>query len=484
LINKRVTDLREYELPLSYRMGMPERANPYERFNHLVEARRPYNDTWIMFSFSVGAVIIVATLVLLHAAHISQLAKLGVFFFVTCSPPMLNMFGHFDSYWLSVLWVFAWGWAIVDTKMRLSVKSVAMAMIALLGYWTHPILLLLVPFTMLYVLVSVLRSRLGNGTLSLVAGAASVIIGLSPVLHPYARAPELHLQSPQMLTLFVAERSLQVFSTALPALYLGILSIVCGRHCFTNQASSARLVAGTAFFGTIIAYFTMNFTLGPLDFLNMSVLGAILLVSALILWRTGIAHAEPIICAGLLSAFVFFPQAYTYSRETIVDHFALLQPQSVCGVNRAYSPYIVLALRCPVELETDKDRFLRILRTGFEHPRDRWRVFGVLNRHYYTAWCYEFGRDALGRASLEWLFENATPSLPALWFDGARLTGRFENQAAKKLRADSRELIGARLENEPNNPELLGMLAVIRKCETGDWTQDELNRWSDRVEVK
>ncbi len=476
-LNRVISRHLPLEPDFEFHVGMPERPNPFPTFRRLMESRHRVNATWIILSMITGVLTALAVAVATGRLQATETAKLGTVLFITFSPPMLNMFGHFDSYWLAVALILCWFGSISTAGLRPWTRFGFSMTIALVGAWTHPALTLLPILTCADLFLRFNSRRVSGKSLFWLSLAAGVALGLLPLLSPRSRATEWTLLNLPMLSRFATERLLLAFATGLPALLLALASVRRG-SAEQYRVTPNRSTAVVACAAGLTSYFTLNFTLGPIDELNAGVSGTIILGAAWMLWHTSTSKDRSILWAGLLSLYLFLPKAIVFSNDRVVDYFRRMQPNSICIDNRTSSPSLLLALRCPVDNEKNRTVFLDVLRDGSAASDPLWSDYRLLNGHYFTAWSYEFGYRDQAREQLHWLLEHAARTVPSLWFDGARFTDRYENRAAAAVREDTRRWIQSRLQDHPEDLALQGMLVVLRKCETRDWTPSELARWS------
>jgi hypothetical protein len=466
----------------TFHVGMPEKANPFATFSDFIKARRDVNNSWILISMIVGVLTALSVMRVSAGMSRSEVAKLGTVLFVLFSPPMLNMFGHFDSYWMPVIVILCWFRIILDDGLPPWKRYGYSMALAILGMWSHPILVLLLLFTFLHVCFSFISRTSFRRSLPYLSLMFGLGLGMLPMLSR-GGACEWSILNSQMLLRFTAERLLLALATALPAILLGLIALVHGCRS-RSEFSRSHAFASTIYVAALVNYFTLNYLIGPVDELNLCVTGTMVLGASWMLWRISALDDRAILYAGLLSIYIFIPKAYVFSNVRVIDYFRYIQPYSVCASNQSGSPYIMLALRCPVDDDKCRAKFLDVLREGIDPPHSLWAGSGLLNLHYLTAWNYEFGDQNQGRKQLDWLLDNAASSVPSLWFNGARFTDRYENKAVKYIRRDSIAWIQPRLQKDPENLDLRGMGVVLRKCETGDWTPSEIRDWSYEVKFK
>lgn len=480
-VNRLVNDVLPVRARFVFHVGMPERRNTLSTFDEFIRARQDTNNTWTLISLVVGVLTAVGVMRETCRMNRSEAARLGSLLFVLFSPPMLNMFGHFDSYWLAVIVVLLWFRIVADGGLSPRAQFGLSMVLGLIGVWAHPILVLLPLFTCAHLFFFMCRTVFGRWLPS-----AACLLGTGLGILPMASrggAPDWRLLSPEMIPYFASERLCLSLATALPSVLLALVAVVSlcrNRLAFLPRHATAMMI----FVAAWISFFTLNFALGPLDELNACVTGTMMLGAAWMLWNACLVNDRAILCAGLLSLYVFVPKSYVFSNAHVIDYFKHIQPYSICMGNRSASPYVLLALRCPVDDAKCRECFLEVLHEGAMHPLPLWDSYRLLNQQYYTAWNYEFGNQNEGRRQLYWLMDHEASSLLPLWFDGTRFTDRYENKAVYAIRRDSSEWIRFRLRGRPGDLDLQGMEVVLRKVESGEWTRREFQRWADDVQFK
>lgn len=464
-------------------VGMPERSNPFPTFDQFRRSRQKASDTWILLVLSAGALLALTISIAASRLPAPGTDRLGLALFLLFSPPMLNFFGHFDSYWLSVLLVLAWSACLHRAASSSRLWTWLAVAAALAATAAHPALILLPMLTCLHLILEHLdRRQVGHDLLrpALLAGG---ILGLLPLLVPGAHAAEWAALRPGLLARFIAERAMLISATALPALLLAALVLHRARRAL-RKPSPLAATAVAALLAALLSGFTLNYTLGPLDELNIAaVQGTLALAAAWLLWRLFPPGDRAILCIGLLSLLWFLPRAYVYSGENIIRHFRVLQPLSVCDNNRSVSPTLLLALRCPPDTPRNQQHLLDLLHEGAAAPAPLWTGFRPLNLSYEAAWSYEFGRLDHGRDLLHWHLAYSPTAAAVLWLDGARLTSRHENRAAPLIRRDSLRWILDHQRAHPGNPVYPAMHTLLRKCQRGDITPADLQAWGNNIEL-
>jgi hypothetical protein len=415
------------------------------------------NNVWILLTLLVGAVVVLLVTATVGRLAISGPAQIGLQITALCAPPMLNAYGHFDSYMVPVACVYAWFVALCALRQRFTwVRALGLLPpILLAAFWSHPVLLLLSAYTAALGALGWLGKRwavAGSAVVPVLAGCA---VGLSPFLLGLGNWDLFTPELAELRGALLHEKVMSGLQVGLPAFALAAASAVAGRRRWRRPGPWAAL-AILMLTATPLLFFTLWVGYGVRDEFVYALHGAVLLGAALLLYLESGAGAGTVLGAAVLSLYLFLPRAYVYSNERMLERFRHDMLRDRSGAARHFSPYYLLASNWPLETEAFRAQRLAMLKEGAEQPLPMWDRIdyrGTCHAHY-TAWCLELGRLEEGRARLEWMLDHEPRALHYFWRGDGRPfnTDRFVNVAPRRSRDICRALLAERRSADPDNP--------------------------------
>lgn len=395
-----------------------------------------------------------------------SVSPIALFVLLATSPPLLNAYGHYDSYMPQILFLFLWlvclalstkwlqpveitraGGGIRGlTGARITLRADFFAYLAgvagttLLGAWLHPILMICLPYLFTFIFFLFIE-RTGRRIHWVVVLVITILLSLLPAFSPDL---DQMLRRPEYRMLALRTHGMNTLQVAAPALLGALLLIGLNLRRFARMTANAAM--GLVMIGSGTAYcLTLNFAFGYGDELLYAIPGGIILIGVVLVltrFNGGEAVAWP---AAILSAYLFVPHAALYARFEMMERGSAIAPKEVgaYAIDAKITPYVQAGLRVAVDDPKVVDLRLRTFWAGWSNPLPPFNgdPDKLLCLHYYIAWAFDCGRDEDGTKALLLAFNANINSVVALWLNGTCLTGYNENVAYKKIRAVSHQII-------------------------------------------
>ncbi len=441
-INGRLQSFLSYALT----KAMPQSLR-FEFYRCGVGQDEQINNAWVLFTMLCGTALVLLVTGLLNRSRLSGAAKVGLQLTCLAAPAMMNAYGHFDSYIVPVLALYLWfGAALLADEHPQWAAPLLMAA-SLIGAWAHPILGILVGYVAILLF---LRWTGRSWPLTLVLGAGA-LFALAPLA---AGRPNRDLVDPAnraILGWLLHEKAMSLIQVALPALALAAAVLVRNRTALRRPAAMPAFGLGLLV-SSLLMFLTLWFGYGVQDEFLYGLLGTLVLGAAIILWRAFGGSERVILCAGVLSLYLYVPRMAVYSNDLQVARLQDILIYDRCCANRYCSPHRLLALSLPLETPEYRELRLKILEDGFLNAPPHLDPFREEALATYVAWCFEFGEYDRGTLQLLWLIDNYSDHLVQLWDEsGPYLTGRYRNVAPGLSRLFSRRLLDQKLAEKPDD---------------------------------
>ena len=432
----------------------------------------PLNASWILLTLLCGTALALFATAMVRRWRASYACRAGLLAVILSSPPLLNAYGHFDSYIVPVLCIVLWFGALAGVSMhprRISGWT-GMALALLAGAWAHPILLVLGAYTALLIVLLLLERTRWR-----IPFWGAVVAGLLAGLIPYAigrgNLDFFRLENRAFVPWLIHEKIMSGLSATLPALLLGAGVASMNRRNlrqvdpFQALAVVMALASTTMFFSLWVGY-------GLRDEFLYSMLGAICLGAVVTLFLRTAPVERLILAAAVFSLYLFVPKVWVYSGPLLFERFSEHMLHDRCNAARKFSAYYLVASATPVDTPEYRERKLSTLAEGFTAPVAEWNqpCYRLMSRAHYTAWCLEFGKIPAATRQLEWLLLNSPDVLPPLWRGNGRpfRTDLFLNRGPERARAISRELL-AHPHPDARTRELIDLLSqALDKAQQND----------------
>lgn len=431
--------------------GHPYRNLPFTHLDH----NPAINGSWMLLCLLTGTILVLALgRGFARSRTGTPCSRLALFTLVVTSPPMLNAYGHFDSYILPVALVAAWGFFLTRhaTDKNETTTPFLESLAGVFALWAHPVCGIALAGTLFYWVV---RHRPAFSTVALPAGVA---MGLLPLAVPgFGNSDLLNLATDPMWPQHLASRLVPAALAVIPIIFLVPAALRADRNRNDPLRSTALFILTAA----LLLLFTINAGLGLGDELLLSIPGAFVLWAIIGLGRTADLPLKSLQRVALFSVLLFAARVAVNSSPALFDLYLWYAPHDHCQKHRVVSPHATLGLHVPITSEADRDRRLAVFKAGIESTHPQWRHFQSLNLQYYTAWCFELGREEEGRKALLWALQFNPELLPELWRRGCFFTWRAHDTAWQKIRAESALLIESNLREHPEDPVLKGLSAAL-----------------------
>ena len=432
----------------------------------------PLNASWILLTLLCGAaLVLLATALTSRWRTTTHACRVGLLAVILSSPPMLNAYGHFDSYIVPVLcigvWVGSLSFASIHPRRVPGWAGIALSLAA--GAWAHPILLLLGAYTAL-LLALLLLGKTGRRIPWWVAVALGMGAGLMPYAVGRGNMDFFRPENRALLPWLLHEKAMSCISVSLPALLLGAAAAWTRRDSlrrllpFQALAVVIALSSGLLFFSLWVGY-------GLRDEFLYSMLGAICLGGVVLLLVTTRPDARTLLAAAVFSVFLFAPKVWVYSGPLLHARFSRHMLHDRCSAARTFSAYYIVAAATPVDSPDYRELKLATLAEGFRCPVAEWSQphYRLMSRAHYTAWCLEFGKDRDATRQLEWFLLNSPDVLPRLWQGNGRAfrTDYFLNRSPERARKLSRDLL-IKHRSRPGGERFGALWAALESAERTD----------------
>lgn len=426
------------------------------------------SSTWIFTVLVAGTLLAVLLTLAVRRLRIADGARLGLLLVLLASPPILNAYGHFDSYILPVLCVALWfvaAWRAAGPAAGVSAWA-AVAAAVLLGAWSHPVLLLLAVYSACLAAL-VLLERWGKRAPGWAVAGAGVLLGLSPYALGRGNMTLLRPESAGDLLWLLHEKLMSGLQVSLPALALIVVLLLASRGA-SRPGARERMGWITAV-SAVLLFFTLGLGYGIRDEFMYSVVGAIVLGGGVFVFLERGAPAPAALGAAVLSLYLWGPRVHVYGGEQLLDRFQHHILHDPSSVGRYFSPYYVAASFTPVDARPYQERRLRVLMEGFANPLPAWSApeLRVTARAHYAAWCYEFNQPARAGPHLEWLMDHSPQTVPFFWKGSGRpfRTDHYLNRCPRLARQVTAGILERKLRDDPDNDTLKALFAEFRRME-------------------
>jgi len=422
----------------------------------------PLNASWILLTLLCGTVLVLFATGMVYRWRASMACRVGLLAVILSSPPMLNAYGHFDSYIVPVVCIGLWFGALacVSLHPRSVPGWLGMSLVLVISIWAHPILLMLLAYTAL-LLALLLLCRIGFR----IPLWGAVIAGILAGLMPYAIGRgNMDIFSPEnrgLVFWLIHEKMMSCISVALPALLLG-LAVAWKNRRSLRQAGPFQTLTVIMTLSSLLLFLSLWVGYGLRDEFLYSMLGAICLGAIILLFLTTSPNEHLILAAAVFSIYFFVPKVWVYSGPLLYERFSEHMLHDRCNAARKFSAYYLIAAATPVDTPGFRERRLATLEAGFTGPVAEWDQprYRIMSRAHYTAWCLEFGRDQAATRQLEWFLLNSPDVLPPLWRGDGRPFNNdlFLNRGPAKARVLLRKLL-AKYRPDARNRELIDILS-------------------------
>ena len=429
------------------------------------------NSRWILLTLLSGALSAMVITIFLYRARITPIQLSGIQLFVLTSAPMLNAYGHFDSYIIPVMMIAFWFLSLWRIKQfPKSRQNYIWLLLMVLGCaWSHPILMILAGPSLLYVMLTALkhyRCMHIRGVWFIVSGT---IFGLSPYVLKAGNMDYFNKELTPLIPWLLHEKCMSCLQVALPALMLGVISIILS-HSGSKRLSPLRNTGLFIFSFSIVCFFSLWVGYGVRDEFLYALFGSLLTGSALLLLPC--QRHDVLLSTAVLSLYLFIPRMIVYSGPELIDRFSHAMKHDRTSASRAFTPYYLISGFLPLDNEYYRLMRLQLLREGFSNPLPEWNSdhYRTTCLAHYTAWCFEFGQDKEGRKGIHILLQCQPSALPHLWKGNGRAfrTDRYLNRSPRKCRDSSRDILHQALEMDPDNSTVQELLKTLAYVETSD----------------
>lgn len=438
--------------------------------NTMLNDNRVKNSAWILLTMLCG--MFLALLATSVAGRIGN-GEIGVGFllmFLT-GPPMLNAYGHFDSYIVPVTCVYLWLFSVfmLSKDPGKAGNYIFSGFSLFLCVWAHPALFYLGWHTAFLIFMIVAKEK-GKYVFPYAWLFSGIACGFLPVFVGHGNNDWLR---PDLIGWLLHEKTMSCLQVALPALLLAVIVVVQDwkslKRPDTLQSLSLALIVSS-----VLMFYTLWVGFGVFDEFLYSVFGAALLGAATLLFLSSKKmNGRLILYAGILSLYLYVPRVYVYSGSLLFDKLETEHVFDRCDANRVCSPYRHFALAAPVDTPEYRARRLDILKTGFENPLPVWEEerYILENRVFYTVWCMEFGEYSKALEQLSWFVENRPELLPELWNKGNGIifhTYKYRNISHRVSRILTRCILGSKMRSEPDSMVLHRLIDILAYSEATD----------------
>ena len=423
---------------------LPDTLRFRYRFNALFQDF-PLNSSWILLTLLCGAALVLFATALAGRWRATPACRAGLLAVILSAPPLLNAYGHFDSYIVPVLCIGLWFGALAGfaRQPRRALGRAGLALALAAAAWAHPILLLLAAYAALLPILMWLENR-GVRLPLWAAAAAGILAGLAPYAVGKGNLDFFRPENRDLLPWLLHEKAMSCLSATLPALLLGG-AVAWTRRRALRRVDPVRALAVVMALSSTLLFFSLWVGYGLRDEFLYSLLGAICLGAVLLLCARTAPDARLLLAAAVFSLYLFVPKMWVYSGPRLYERFAAHMLRDRCAAARKFSAYYLVAAATPVDTPEYRERKLALLAEGFTSPAAEWDRPGyrLMSRAHYTAWCLEFGKDPAAARQLEWLLLHSPEVLPHLWRGNGRAfhTDLFLNRSPAAARRLSRELL-------------------------------------------
>ncbi len=423
---------------------LPDTVRFRYRFNALFQDF-PLNSSWILLTILCGAALVLFAAGMAGRWRASGACRAGLLAVALSAPPLLNAYGHFDSYIVPVLCIGLWFGALarVSRHPRRGLGWAGLALATAAGAWAHPLLLVLGAYAALLPVLLLLEKK--GVRLSLRAAAvAGILAGLGPYAVGKGNLDFFRPENRELLPWLLHEKTMSCLSATLPALLLGG-AVAWTRRRALRRADPVQALAAIMALSSALLFFSLWVGYGLRDEFLYSLFGAIFLGAVLLLFARTAPDARLVLGAAVFSVYLFVPKMWTYSGPLLYERFSAHMLRDRCSAARKFSAYYLVAAATPVDTPEYRERKLALLAEGFTSPAAEWDQprYRLMSRAHYAAWCLEFGKDQAAARQLEWFLLNSPEVLPPLWRGNGRPfhTDLFLNRGPEAARRLSRELL-------------------------------------------
>lgn len=441
---------------------LPDTLRFRYRFNALFQDF-PLNSSWILLTLLCGAALVWFATWLAGRWRASPACRAGLLAVILSAPPLLNAYGHFDSYIVPVLCIGLWFGALagVSRQPRRALGWAGLALALATAAWAHPVLLVLAAYAALLPVLMRLENR-GVRLPLWAAAAAGILAGLMPYAVGKGNLDFFRPENRELLPWLLHEKAMSCLSATLPALLLGG-AVAWTRRRALRRVDPVQALAVVMALSSALLFFSLWVGYGLRDEFLYSLFGAIGLGAVLLLFARTAPDARLVLGAAVFSLYLFVPKMWVYSGPRLYDRFSAHMLRDRCNAARKFSAYYLVAAATPVDTPEYRERKLALLAEGFTSPVAEWDLprYRLMSRAHYTAWCLEFGKDQAAARQLEWLLLHSPEVLPPLWRGNGRAfhTDLFLNRGPEKARRLSRELL-LRPRPDARDRELLDALRL------------------------
>jgi hypothetical protein len=405
----------------------------------------PLNASWILLTLLCGTGLVLFATGMVCRWRASHACRVGLLAVILSAPPLLNAYGHFDSYIVPVLcicfWFGALSYASRHPRRVLGWAGMGLALVA--GAWAHPILLVLGAYTAL-LLSLLLLEKTGHRIPLGGAVAVGILAGLLPYAIGRGNLDFFRPENQGLVQWLIHEKGMSCLAVAFPAILLGGQVAWMHRRSL-RQAGPFQALAVVLALSSVVLFFSLWVGYGIRDEFLYSMLGAICLGGVILLFLTTSPDERMVLAAAVFSIYLFVPKVWTYSGPLLYARFSQHMLHDRCNAARKFSAYYLVAAATPVDTPEYRERKLATLAEGFTGPVAEWDQphYRMNSRAHYTAWCLEFGKDQAAKRQLEWFLLNSPDVLTPMWRGNGRAfrNDQFLNRGPAKARAITRELL-------------------------------------------
>lgn len=412
----------------------------------------PLNASWILLTLLCGTALVLFATGMAGRWRTSHACRAGLLAVILFSPPLLNAYGHFDSYIVPVFCIALWFGTLFHISLhpRRVLGWAGLAVGVAAGAWAHPILLVLGAYTAL-LLVLLLVDKTGLRVPRWGAVAAGILAGLMPYAIGHGNMDLFNPENRNVVLWLIHEKIMSCLSATLPALLLGGW-LAWTRRRSLQPAGPFRTLAVVMAISSATLFFSLWVGYGLRDEFLYSLLGAICLGAVVLLFLQTAPDERLILAAAVFSLYLFAPKVEVYSGPLLFERFSEHMLHDRCNAARKFSAYYLVASATPVDTPEYRERKLATLAEGFTHPAAEWDKphYRKMSRAHYTAWCLEFGKDPAATRQLEWFLLNSPDVLPPLWRGDGRPfhNDLFLNRGPARARVLTRELLAKHRQDE------------------------------------
>lgn len=431
----------------------------------------PINNASIVKNLLFGILIVLNVTLASFKTSLQTSTRVAIQIFLLSSFAMMNAYGHFRSFIVSIFCILMWFLALVNLDKDTSLKrSYALLVVSLFfACWAHPFLVTLVIYSSGYMVLLFFQRKnvMVHRALILIAGLAIGFIPLLSSLNPLFKPPIEFTSLTDRVVFdfsYLCKSANACFESSLPAIILAVFIFLRQREAL-KKPSPLQLISIVMLVSNVVVFFTSDLESAMAANLASSMFGAMIYGSVIILFYTLKPDPRPLLYAAILGLYIFVPTIYIHTNTLAADRMLKIYPMDkTAPVHYGQSPYVKLGLSTPIYTKQEQENRLCVFRAGFTNDIPEWQKFKTLNLLYYIAWCFEFGE--IGEGS-QWLIKvfNEPSILQDLWRNGTRFTDRGENLAYRRIRDVSRQIINANIQRDPSNNYLKQLSAMLDEYE-------------------